>query len=661
SISWAFTATYATNWHPLTWLSHIMDIHFFGIKPGNHHLTNVLFHIANALLLFLVLRRMTNGLWQSAFVAALFALHPLHVESVAWVSERKDVLSTFFWIMTMWGYCRYVERPRTTRYVLVIFFFMLGLMAKPMLVTLPFVLLLMDYWPLKRFQFEKNIIGRLILEKVPLFALSAGSCIITYVAQQSGGAVVPMSLHPVTVRFANALVSYTAYIGKTIWPGHLSVIYPYQQILPWWKVAGACLLLISISLLAVRTIKRHPYLAVGWLWYVGTLVPVIGLVQVGGQAMADRYTYVPIIGLFIMISWSVPGLLERWNKKKTGFAVMGLVVLSILAVGSLVQLRYWKNTMTLFERADSVTDNNYMVHNNLGFAFLELGKTDEAIRHYRESIKVNPRSELSHNNLGLALQRKGNIVEAIHHYFEALRINPNYELAHNNLGLALVKEDRINEAIDHFSEAVKIKPDYADAHNNLGDALAKQDKTSEAIRHFSEALRIKPDFATVHNNLGSCLAKQGKVKEAIHHFSEALRIKPDLPVAHYNLGIILATQGHTAEAISHYHKALTISPDYGEALNNLAWIHATNKNPKYRDGKTAVRMAEQVCKIAGHNNPALLDTLAAAYAQAGVFEKACSTVQKAIELAETANNKEMAEEFRIRLELYRSGRPFYED
>jgi protein O-mannosyl-transferase len=627
NIYWSFTTMYATNWHPLTWLSHMMDVQIFGIKPGSHHLTNVFFHMVNALMLFLVLRRMTKGLWQSAFVAALFALHPLHVESVAWVAERKDVLSTSFWMMTLWGYVWYVERPGITRYLLTSFFFVLGLMSKPMLVTLPFTLLLLDYWPLKRFQLGLISAKRLVLEKIPLFLFSAASCVITYYAQQSGGAVVPFSHHHLNARIANALVSYSCYIGKMIWPFHLSAIYPYQQVLPWWLVAGSCLLLLSVSWLAIRALGRHPYLAVGWLWYMGTLVPVIGLIQVGGQAMADRYTYIPLIGLFIMIAWGVPWLMERWHKKKLVLTVMGATVLLFFTALTLIQLRYWKNSITLFEHAQAVTGSSFMVHNNLGFALLQLGRTDEAINNFSEALKKKPMSELVHNNLGLALAKQGKINEAISHYFEALRIKPDYELAHNNLGLALVTLGRTEEAVSHFYEALRIKPDYADAHNNLGTTLAKLGKTDEALNHFYEALRIKPDNAVAHSNLGS----------------------------------ILAARGNTVEAISHYSEALIISPDYEEALNNLAWIYATNRNHKLRNSEKAVRLAEHVCEITGYKSPVILDTLAAAYAEAGLFEKARSTVQKAIKLAEAEGKGKVVEDFRKRLELYDSALPFYDD
>ena len=359
SIIWAFTNIHASNWHPVTWLSHMMDYQLYGMNPGRHHLTNLLFHIANTLLLFLVFRKMTDSLWQSGFVAALFALHPLHVESVAWVSERKDVLSTFFWMLTMWSYIWYVEHPAVKRYILVVLFFALGLMSKPMLVTLPFVLLLLDFYPLNRFQSQqpkgsanaqqRSIALRLILEKIPLFVLVAMSSAMTFYAQKHGKTVASLEVIPLKSRVANALVSYVSYIIKTIYPSKLAVLYPHPGILPWWQIAGACLLLVTISFLAIRVVKQSPYFVVGWLWYLGTLVPVIGLVQVGIQSMADRYTYVPLIGIFIIIVWGIPELVAQWRYRKICLATLATVVLTILMAMTWKKVGYWKSSITLFE------------------------------------------------------------------------------------------------------------------------------------------------------------------------------------------------------------------------------------------------------------------------------------------------------------------------
>jgi len=437
NMAWAFTAEVSSNWHPLTLLSHMLDCQLYGLDSGSHHVTNLFFHITNTLLLFFVLKRMTDALWQSAFVAALFALHPLHVESVAWIAERKDVLSTFFWILTMWCYVRYVDRPRVNRYLLVVLFFMLGLMTKPMLVTLPFVLLLLDYWPLKRFQFRQPGKLRLILEKLPLLVLSAASCFLTYFIQHRWGAVEPLSVHPLTVRIANVLISYIAYMGKMIWPFHLAVLYPYSRTFPWWQVSGACLLLVFISLVVIRTVRQRPYLAVGWLWYMGTLVPVIGLVQVGVQAMADRYTYVPFIGLFIAIAWGVPELVARWRHRISLLACISSATLLLLMILTWMQLQHWKDGITVFEHAVHVTNNNMVGHAVLATALISDGQLNEAVIHLNESLRINSEYAMAHNNLGVALTLQGRTAEAIRHYSEALRINPRYSDAYKNLNRAL--------------------------------------------------------------------------------------------------------------------------------------------------------------------------------------------------------------------------------
>jgi len=544
NVIWSFTAFYAKNWHPLTWLSHMLDCTLYGMNPGSHHLTSVLFHIWNALLLFFLLRRMTGALWRSGFVAALFALHPLHVESVAWVAERKDVLSTFFWMLTIWSYVGYVERPAIYRYLLVILFFVLGLMTKPMLVTLPFVLLLLDYWPLNRFSFEKSTccssrrestVCHLVWEKIPLFSLAAASSVVTFLAQKSGGALGSLDVYPLGVRIANALVSYASYIGKMIWPNNLAILYPHPGMLPMKQVAGAGLLLLFISLLAIWTVKRRPWFTVGWLWYIGTLVPVIGLVQVGIQAMADRYTYVPLIGLFIIVAWGIHELLKRWRYRIVGLLAITALFLLILIVITRIQVRYWTNSISLFEHAIEVTDGNFVAHNNLGGALAEPGR----------------------------------IAEAMSHYFEALRINPDYGKTHYNLGNALVAQGNLDEAFFHYSEALRIDSDHADAHYNLGIVLEMQGRLIEAIFHYYSALRIKPESPEIHYNLGSTLVVQGNFKDAIFHFSEALRVKPDYAEAHNNLGVVLARQGRLPEAIIHFRKALQINPGNDGAQKNL--------------------------------------------------------------------------------------------
>lgn len=580
SISWALTARYHSNWLPLVWLSYMLDYEFYGLSPGGYHLTNVFLHIANSLLLFLVLRKMTGALWQCGFVASLFALHPLHVESVAWIAERKDVLSTFFWMLTMWSYARFVERPKFNRYLLVLLVFLLGLMAKPMLVTLPFVLLLLDYWPLGRLRFAKQgnksnhgrqlTVFHAILEKIPLFFITTIFCFSTFLIQKGGGAVdYSISLR---IRLFNAVVSYVSYLDKTIRPFQLAVLYPYPASFPVWHVVCASLFLVFTFLLAIRTVRKCPYFAVGWLWYFGTLIPVIGLVQVGMQAMADRYTYVPLIGIFIIFAWGIPDLTARWRHRTIGLSVMAAAVLLFLIRTASLQVTHWADSISLFSHAVSVTENNYVAHTNLGNELFHRKLLKEAIAQHSEALRINPRSAGAHSNLGLALVEQGKTEEAIEHYIEALRIDPEFNKARCNLGLALAKQDRIQEAIEHYNEALRLDPDFAEAHCNLGNVLVKLDRIQEAIQHYNEALRINPIFVEVHSNLGNILVSRGKIQESIRHYMEALRIRPDTAQAQHNLGYALARLGRTREAVIRYSEALRIKPDLAETHYELATI-----------------------------------------------------------------------------------------
>jgi Flp pilus assembly protein TadD len=534
-VAWALTTDHASNWHPLTWLSHMLDVQLYGLDPGAHHLTNLLLHIANTLLLFGLLNRMTGALGRSAFVAGLFAVHPLHVESVAWVAERKDVLSTLFWMLTLWAYVEYVKRPDLSqsglrRYAVVLLFFALGLLAKPMLVTLPFVLLLLDFWPLGRIGTGSNPAGgveiscdewssisRLVWEKVPLLVLAVASSIVTFVVHRRGAAVISLTAVPLQLRVENALVSYVVYIGKMLWPVHLAVLYPYPRTLPAWWVATAFLFLVGMSVAVIRAGPRHPYLPVGWFWYLGTMVPVIGLIQVGDQAMADRYTYIPLIGLFIIVAWGVPDLLARWPLRLWKFVLptislpaAAVLVILACAIAARGQLEYWEDSTTLWTHTLAVTTRNNIAHNNLGAVLADEGKIGEAIAHYSEALRIKPDYADAHNNLGVALDDQGKVDEAIAHYTEALLIKPTYADAHSNLGIALANQGKIDEAIAQFTEALRINPDSAKAHNNLGVALASQGKLDEAIAHFTEALRIKPDYTDAHNNLELALARRAK-------------------------------------------------------------------------------------------------------------------------------------------------------
>jgi protein O-mannosyl-transferase len=587
-IGWAFASLDIGLWHPLAWISHMLDCQWFGLHPGRHHLTSVLWHAANTVLLLVVLRGMTGALWRSAVVAALFALHPLHVESVAWVAERKDVLSTFFVLLMLWAYHRYTEggqqksedrnprtegrpksedrrpepeatSPRSTVrgpsavfhlpssmfYLLSLCFFALGLMSKPMIVTLPLLLLLLDYWPLGRMQYAKardtehatpvfrspssvaelrrvdstaeggrntqhvspSTVFRLVLEKLPFLVLSGLTGLITLHAATGVGSLPSAAQYPMADRLANAILSYARYLWEVFWPGNLAIFYPFPAAFSPSAVAGAALLLAGISVAALCLARRRPYLVVGWLWYLVTLLPVIGLIQLAGYSHADRYTYVPLIGVFIALTWGAAEVISHWRRLAlagVGAAVAAMTLLCLVRARQ--QVGYWKESETLFRHALAVTKDNWLAHINLGETLDAKGQIDEAIRHYEEAVRLKPDHPSAHINLGAALNDKGDTDEAIRQYQEALRLKPDHDQAHNNLGIALGRKGQTGEAIRQFQEAIRLKPDYAEAHSNLGTAFYQQGRTGEAIREYQEALRLKPDYADARRNLDAVLA-----------------------------------------------------------------------------------------------------------------------------------------------------------
>jgi len=504
---WVFSKEHGGNWHPLTGLSHILDCQLFGLNPGRHHLVNLLFHIANTLLLLAVLAKMTGAFWKSAFVAALFALHPLHVESVAWISERKDVLSSLFWILTMAAYYRYTPKPAVGRFLLTLTFFALGLMAKPMLVTLPFVLLLLDYWPLNRLEtqtgaFAWPALGHCVREKIPFFALAAVSSVITFIFQKNSGAMLDIEIFPLTTRLANAAVSYIQYIGKMFWPARLAVFYPYhQENLTTGRVIIAVAVLLLITIYIFRLAPRHKYLATGWFWYLGTLVPVIGLVPVGLQAMADRYTYLPAIGIFVMLAWGADELLSKLRYRKVVLSAAGSAALAGLMIITSRQVGYWKDSFALFEHALAVTQKNFVIHNNLGCFYGSLGRWQEAMKACKQAIRIDP--------------------------------------------------------------------DYAKAQYNLGVAYSKLSRWPEAIEAFKQAVRIQPDSAEVHFGLGLAYSNLDRWQEAIAAFKQAVRLQPDLAKAHYNLGVIYVMMSDKAAALAEYNILKTLDAEKAEKLFNL--------------------------------------------------------------------------------------------
>jgi Flp pilus assembly protein TadD len=558
-VAWAFSFTDVAYWHPMTWLSLMLDYELYGLNPSGYHLTNLLLHILSVLFLFLALRRMTGSIWQSGFVASLFALHPLNVESVAWAVERKNVLSSLFLMLTLWTYARYVERSTPGRYLLVLLVFALGLMSKPTLVTVPFILLLLDYWPLNRLQpvpaggyldqpstnsllsgGRKSLAFRLILEKVPFFVLATIAILLTVLSSQHLEALVATTSVPLSLRIGNGLISYVSYIGKMVWPSNLAVFYPPPETIPWWQIAAAILFLIILSFLVLRTLKTRPYLAVGWLWYLVTLVPSIGLIQAGlWPAMADRFAYVPLIGLFVMVAWGVPELLAKYRYQRIVLAASTTILLATFTVVTMLQVRHWQNSFTLFQQTVKVTANNYVAHDSLGNALAQKGMLEKAIGHYQEALRINPNLVNTHNNLGVALLKRGEINRAIAQYYQALRLKSDSAETHNNLGVALFNLGQLDKAIGHYLTAIKLDPNSGKAHNNLGNALARKGKLDEAISQYSRALELKTDYPEAHNNLGVALAQQGKMDEAIVQFDQALRLEPDYAQARTNLGYAL--------------------------------------------------------------------------------------------------------------------------
>jgi protein O-mannosyl-transferase len=737
---WAFRTFYASNWHPLTWLSHMADYQLYGLKPAGHHLTNLLLHTATTVLLFLVLSRMTGALWRSACVAALFAWHPLHVESVAWVAERKDVLSAFFFVLTLWAYVRYTEGRRqkaecgvqnhgsrftvhdALRYLVSLLCFALGLMGKPMLVTVPFLLLLLDYWPLRRFGLanlaaQRPILGRVLAEKLPFLALSGVGCTLTVLAQEQSFTIVSVAGLPLSRRIPHVLVAYVHYLGAMLLPRHLAAHYPYPATVPPLEVVGAATLLAALSILALFLATRRPYLAVGWLWFLGTLVPVIGLVQVGDQAWADRYTYLPLIGLFMALVWGLSDLTgaacrrlarsertdpeARRHFRPTPFrAAWDTLILGALAavtglamlVGTRLQLRYWQNTRTLFEHAVAVTQNNTRAVTMLGSLAAGEGKLEEARRYYATALRYSPDNPEAHFNLGKLLDQQGKLDEAIAQFNQSLWSRQWRDKAEMLIGVALAKQHKYEQAAAHYRAALALNPESATAENNLARLLHTEGRLDEAMNHYEAALKLNPQFALAHNNLGVLLLQKGRLVEGVGHLREAVRLVPADVESQYNLamalnqqgnwpeaaaiftrlapgqpndsklhcefGLALAHLGRTREAMSHYAHALRLQMDYPEALERLAWIAATDPRAEFRNGTEAVNLAQRACELTDYKQAPCLSALAAAYAEAGRFPEAVSTAERARDLAASTGQKQTAAQCGKLLETVRSGKPW---
>ena len=605
-IALAFTSQHARNWHPLATISHMLDCQLYGLKAGGHHATNVILHTIAVLLLFRVLREMTGAVWKSTIVAALFAVHPLHVESVAWVSERKDVLSAVFFLLMLNAYVRYARAPSMTRYLLVAVLFAAGLMSKPMLVTAPVILLLLDYWPLRRFKQYSSTTGKvlnsgkqlrtrqqLFLEKIPLLLLSAGSCFVTFVLQKHAtGAIPPL---PFLWRVQNALVSYVIYLWETLWPTHLAVFYPHpNNTLPIWAVVLAVALLLAITVSAIVFRNKRPYVFTGWFWYLVMLLPVIGLVQVGEQGHADRYTYLPHIGLFLLAVWLAADLVAVHQARSRLAIATAVVIILALAWAAFIQTSYWRSSETLWTHVLDVTSDNDFAHNNLGYLCVDQGDLDKAIAHFEAALRIRSRKLDPHYNVGSAFVRM-------------------------NLADALARKGQPDEAMVHYEEAIRLQPNYADAYYNRGNVLFAEGRIDEAMADWEKTLQIQPNDADAHTCIGNALLRKGSLKEAI----------------------------------AHYEKALALAPGDPHSRNNIAWVFATSSDGSIRDGVKAVEFAQEAVQLSSGRDPNFVRTLAAAYAESSRFSEAVAAAQQAITIAAMQGKTGLANTLRKEIALYR--------
>jgi tetratricopeptide (TPR) repeat protein len=674
---WAFTAFEAVNWHPLTWLSLEFDADRRGAEPDprRYHRTNVLLHAANVLLLFLALHALTGALWRSAVVAALFAAHPLHVESVAWVSERKDVLSAFFGLLTVLAYTWYVRGLQKRRgplvlagrYVVVLLLFALGLMAKPMLVTLPCAFLLLDYWPLGRLESAggppaARKAAWLVLEKLPLFALTVASCVMNMLAQSYGQALRSLQEYAVAIRVGNAALSYAAYLGKTFWPSGLSCFYPHPgPRLSWAAVAGAALLLTAVTAGAAALARRRPYLVVGWFWFLGVLLPVSGVVQAGIQGMADRFTYLPHIGLFVMLVWGSADLAARCQLRAAAAGAACLLLAASAAV-TWRQVTYWHDSVALWQHAIAVAPDNSYAHYKLGWAWIkERHRSDKALPQFTEAVRLEPKIVICRYDLGRLLMRLGRPTEAVEQLREAARLTPSsgairaeYAAAENDAGAALAARGERAEARRHFLEALRIQPDIPLPHFNLGLACIDLGRPDEALRHFHHALDADYNRPAAEFHAGRALAQQQKWADAAACYRRALEQGFDPARGHSHLAFVLRRQGKEPAAGEHYRAARQFAPHWLEETDRQARSLATQPDSRQRNGIQAVELAQLVCDATGYHEAAFLDTLAAAHAETGRFKRAAATARQAAGLAASASQRQA---IRQRLALYEQGRP----
>ncbi len=690
-LAWAFTSAHAANWHPVTWLSHMFDCAVYGLNPGGHHLTNLLLHLANTLLLFALLRRMTGALWRSAIVAALFAWHPVHVESVAWISERKDVLSGFFGLLAIWGYVEYAGnlKWRKAWYAAALVLFALGLMSKPMLVTLPFVLLLIDCWPLQRLT-GLSALRPLLVEKIPFFLLALLSSIITFSAQSEAGAVISLGDLTFSQRIANAVVSYIRYLGKMIWPAHLTIFYPIPDHWPLWEAGGAVALLVIITISVAALRRQYPYALVGWLWFLGMLVPVIGFVHVGFQAMADRYTYLPSIGIFIVAVWGLGDLASHWPvSARRLLPVLTSSILVVCLVLTRLQVRVWHDSITLFTHAAEAGSDRVYAFEHLGQSYLKLNRLDDAAAQFKAASELAPHSPKPLFYLGYICAREGSNSVAMQFLQKALANDPDYSPAHFEVANLLANQGKLTEAVAEYRDSIRLYPRAIEARQNLIKVLLQLGSYQEAAGELRALLRLDPDNAQTHDQLAGVLQKLGQPREAQTEYAEALDLDPNFIHAHLKLGLLLGQAGQFEEARKHFAQALAIEPTNDVALYNLGGLYAAQGNLAnaasafyqaarikpadpdirlrlglvlMRAGKftEAIAQLEQARDLTQAGDPAVLSLLDEAYAEAGRFPEAIQTAENARQLAIAQQKTSVADAAARRLEAYRAGKPYRE-
>jgi tetratricopeptide (TPR) repeat protein len=676
---WAFQSTYESNWHPVTWLSLMLDAQWFGPGAAGPHFTNTLLHSVNAALLFLCLRRLTGALWPAAIAAALFAVHPLRVESVAWIAERKDVLSGLFFLLTLLTYATYANKAKRRRldYSLSLSFFALGLMSKPMLVTTPFVLLLLDFWPLARFSnssFRNSCkveprehgappdpkpvtqISKLLLEKAPFFLMSIAACAATVAAQQQ--AIKSATALPLGARLGNALISCATYFFQTLWPQDLSVFYSFDMHPALWRIVGAGLLLLAMSALAYARLKRMPWIAVGLCWYLGMLIPVLGFVQAGGQGHADRYTYLPQIGLCLALVWTCYSLAQRFRNGTIVFGALASILTGGLMLAAWQQAGYWRDSESLWKHAVACTRDNFTAHDYLGTALAAQARDAESVEEYRRALAIFPDFADANEHLGETLVKEGRLDEAEACLRKAVQSNPGLARAHDNLGLLLIHKGQTSQAVDELKTALDLAPDSTETRNNLGTALALLGRSSEAIQQFQELLKTAPDSAKARYNLANLLAAKGKLDQAIQEYQRALKQMPDSPVAHYQLAVALQRHGQFGGALAELEKTLQLDEGRISAINNMAWLLATCPVASLRDGTRAVEFGLKADQLSGGKSPEILDTLATAYAEAGKFKEAIDTLNRALPMA--TKSPALTQTLQAHRDLYQAGTPYHE-